>query len=61
MQDKLESVEGHHFDEGVIFANLEEDSIAATANIHVAGIQIVHFDDFNEPVRTVTVPLSAYL
>ena len=60
MQDKHEAVDTG-YDDAVVFAQGGDDDTMVPHDNSVAGVQIIHFDEFDQPVRIETVPLADYL
>ena len=59
MQEEYNTVEPTYFDDAVgLFGDDETDASQPSG---MACIQIVHFDDVDKPVRTETLPISAFL
>ena len=61
MQEEYNTVEPTYFDDAVGFNAFGDDETDASQPGGMACIQIVHFDDVDKPVRTETLPISAFL
>lgn len=61
MQEEYNTVEPTYFDDAVGFNAFGDDETGAGQPSGMACIQIVHFDDVDKPVRTETLPISAFL
>ena len=61
MQEEYNTVEPTYFDDAVGFNAFGDDGTDASQPSGMACIQIVHFDDVDKPVRTETLPISAFL
>ena len=61
MQEEYNTVEPTYFDDDVGFNAFGDDETDASQPSGMACIQIVHFDDVDKPVRTETLPISAFL
>jgi hypothetical protein len=61
MQEEYNTVEPTYFDDAVGFNAFGDDETEAIQPSGMACIQIVHFDDVDKPVRTETLPISAFL
>ena len=61
MQQEYKTIEPTYFDDAMGFNAFADDETDAGQPNGMACIQIVHFDEVDEPVRTETVPISAFL
>ena len=61
MQEEYNTVEPTYFDDAVGFNAFGDGETDASQPSGMACIQIVHFDDVDKPVRTETLPISAFL
>ena len=61
MQEEYNTIEPTYFDDAIGFNAFADDETGAGQPSGMAYIQIVHFDEVDKPVRTETVPISAFL
>ncbi|HAO56978.1 MAG: hypothetical protein ISP39_04150 [Alphaproteobacteria bacterium] len=61
MQEEYNTIEPTYFDDAMGFNAFADDETDAGQPSGMACIQIVHFDEVDKPVRTETVPISAFL